>query len=108
MAALAALIIDYAPHITPAEIKALLQETAQDMDDPYTPGFQEGFDNRTGYGFVNGTAALEQLAAQTNRVRVEAAAAAAGGRRLDDGGECSGTQLKSSWCWLVCLFQACD
>lgn len=37
---------------TPVVLELLLTGTAQDMDNPATPGFDRGFDFRTGYGFV--------------------------------------------------------
>lgn len=40
------------------DILAALIDTAVDMDDPFTPGFDEGFDDATGYGFVDALAAV--------------------------------------------------
>ncbi|CEM22657.1 unnamed protein product [Vitrella brassicaformis CCMP3155] len=61
VAALAALIKDYNKDLTPDQIKKLLADTAQDMDDESTAHFDEKFDFKTGYGFVNGSAAFEEL-----------------------------------------------
>jgi Secretion system C-terminal sorting domain/Subtilase family len=39
--------------ISPFEMKATFQFNTRDMDDPATPNFDYGFDNRTGYGFID-------------------------------------------------------
>lgn len=63
-AAVAALLVE-ATHgfLPPGSLTLLLQATAQDMDNPLTPGFDRGFDFKTGYGFVRADAALRPLAA---------------------------------------------
>ncbi|WP_420147526.1 S8 family serine peptidase [Spirosoma sp.] len=38
--------------MTPADVLLRLRSTAIDMDDPLTPGFDTGFDFRTGFGFI--------------------------------------------------------
>jgi hypothetical protein len=53
-AGVAALMIDAQKKhtITPGQIKGILQSYATDMDNPYTPGFDKGFDFASGYGLV--------------------------------------------------------
>jgi hypothetical protein len=51
--------------LTPKQITQFLELTAVDMDDPFTPGFDVGFDDATGGGLVDALAALD-LAAATN------------------------------------------
>ncbi len=55
--------------MTPDQMRSLLKETAEDMDDPYDNGFQEdptdpdfrtGYDLASGHGLVNANAAIEQ------------------------------------------------
>jgi hypothetical protein len=59
VAAVAALMQDAARNsLTPTEIAAKMIETAQDMDDPFTSGFDTGFDFRTGFGFVQADKAV--------------------------------------------------
>ena len=59
VAAVAALMQESARNtLTPASITDKLIATAQDMDDPFTPGFDTGFDFRTGYGFVQADQAV--------------------------------------------------
>jgi|GEM_PF-1590120 len=53
VAAIAALMLEAESSLSPAEIREILQSTALDMDNPYTPGFDEGFDFATGTGYVN-------------------------------------------------------
>jgi len=57
-AAVAALMWDANPTLTPAQINSLLETTAHDMDDPSTPGFDTGFDFGTGFGFIDAQAAV--------------------------------------------------
>lgn len=57
-AAVAALILQMNPNLTPAEVYSILESTAVDMDDPYTPSFDVGFDNATGYGLIQADRAL--------------------------------------------------
>ncbi|MEO1147801.1 MAG: S8 family serine peptidase [Cyanobacteria bacterium J06638_22] len=61
-AAIAALLKQADPSLTPDEIYTLLQTTALDMDDPATPGFDTGFDNTTGFGLIQADRALQALA----------------------------------------------
>lgn len=59
VAAVAALMQEAARNVlTPASITDKLTATAQDMDDPFTAGFDAGFDFRTGYGFVQADKAV--------------------------------------------------
>lgn len=44
-----------------ADIRDALTSTAVDMDDPFTPEFDEGFDFATGHGFVDALEALESI-----------------------------------------------
>ncbi len=58
-AAVAALLQEKARfNMSPDDIKKRLEVTAIDMDDPLTPGFDVGFDFRTGYGFIQADKAL--------------------------------------------------
>ena len=58
-AAVAALLQERAKlSFSPADVLKRLQSTAIDMDDPLTPGFDTGFDFRTGYGFIQADKAL--------------------------------------------------
>jgi subtilisin family serine protease len=64
VAAVAALMLEYkgGPRsLSPAEIYNTLAMTAIDMDDPFTAGFDVGFDFGTGAGLVNASAALHEL-----------------------------------------------
>lgn len=60
-AAVAALLKEVAPELSPNDIYRLLQETALDMDDPSTPEFDVGFDFATGFGLIQVDQALERL-----------------------------------------------
>lgn len=44
--------------LAPSSVLSLMQQTALDMDDPVTPGFDTGFDFLTGYGFVQADKAV--------------------------------------------------
>ena len=44
--------------MSPSDILLRLRTTAIDMDDPFTPGFDMGFDFRTGFGFIQVDKAL--------------------------------------------------
>lgn len=65
-AAVAALLKEADPSLTPAEISDLLQSTALDMDDPTTEGFDLGFDQATGYGLIQADQALCALEDSVN------------------------------------------
>jgi subtilisin family serine protease len=64
VAAVAALLLEAkgGPNsISPLELYRIMEQTAIDMDDPFTPAFDTGFDFGTGYGFVNAEAALDSM-----------------------------------------------
>ena len=60
-AATAALILEADPSLLPAEVYDALEQTALDMDDPSTAGFDSGFDFVTGYGFIQADEALDVI-----------------------------------------------
>ena len=61
-AAVAALMQQKAGNsLSPAKVLSVLKATALDMDDPDTPGFDTGFDWKTGYGFIQADRALQAL-----------------------------------------------
>lgn len=60
-AGVAALMLDAVPDATPGEIYQALESTALDMDDPFTPGFDSGFDNASGFGFIQADLAVAEL-----------------------------------------------
>jgi len=47
--------------ITPSQIKGILSSHTWDMDNPYTPGFDAGFDFATGYGLIKATDAVGEV-----------------------------------------------
>lgn len=59
-AAVAALMLEANPSLSPAEIYKILEETALDMDDPSTPEFDVGFDFATGYGLIQADRAVSR------------------------------------------------
>ncbi|MGY8768738.1 MAG: S8 family serine peptidase [Pirellulales bacterium] len=59
-AAVAALMLSANPSLTPAEVRDILQTTAFDMDDPFTPEFDLGFDYATGHGYINAIGAVSE------------------------------------------------
>lgn len=60
-AAVAALMLQLNPALSVTEIYDVLKATAIDMDDPFTPGFDTGWDAGTGYGLIQADAALAAL-----------------------------------------------
>ncbi len=60
-AAVAALMLEAAPGKNPADIYTALENTALDMDDPSTPGFDVGFDDATGYGLIQADRAISEV-----------------------------------------------
>ncbi len=60
-AAVAALMLEAVPGTSPEAIYKALENTALDMDDPLTPGFDEGFDFASGYGFIQAKEAIKSL-----------------------------------------------
>ena len=47
--------------LSPGSIRSVMQSTALDMDDPLTPGFDAGFDFRTGSGFLRADRAVQAV-----------------------------------------------
>lgn len=62
-AAVAALMLQANPNLNGADIRALMQSTALDMDDVATAAFDTGYDVKTGSGFILADKAVQ--AAQT-------------------------------------------
>jgi hypothetical protein len=60
-AGVAALLLDAVPDATPQEVYGALEQTAIDLDDPFTQGFDTGFDTATGFGLIQADLALEVL-----------------------------------------------
>lgn len=60
-AAVAVLVRQYAPNMSSADILALMQAVAIDMDDRFTPGYDVGFDSRNGAGYVQADRVLRAL-----------------------------------------------
>ena len=60
-AAAAALVLQADPSLTPAQVYSVLRNHAIDMDDPYTAGFDAGFDFGTGYGLIDAYASVKSL-----------------------------------------------
>ncbi|MBF2013934.1 MAG: S8 family serine peptidase [Rivularia sp. T60_A2020_040] len=67
-AAVAALMLEAAPGTSPADIYTALENTALDMDDPSTPGFDTGFDNASGFGLIQADKVLQQLVGNPNPI----------------------------------------
>eukprot|EP00898_Chlorokybus_atmophyticus_P002888 jgi/Chlat1/35/ChrspC232943S00916 len=63
--ALAALLRQANPSLTPDQVYNILRLTADDMDNPYTSGFDFGFDFSTGYGLVNALTAYTAAKCRT-------------------------------------------
>ncbi|MGD1891951.1 MAG: S8 family serine peptidase [Cyclobacteriaceae bacterium] len=62
VAAVAALMNEAAgEYLAPDEITEILGETATDLDDPFTAGFDEGYDVKTGFGYVNAQKAVASV-----------------------------------------------
>ena len=59
--AVATLMKDLNPSLTPDTTYAALKTTAIDMDDPSTAGFDAGFDFGTGFGLIQADAALNEV-----------------------------------------------
>ncbi len=61
-AAVAALMLQASKNaLQPGQVRQVLQETALDMDDPFTNTFDKGFDAGTGYGLVQADKAVERV-----------------------------------------------
>lgn len=67
-AAVAALMLEQRPNLTPEAIRAIMQQTAFDMDDDSTPGFDVGFDTATGYGLLQAERVLGNVLSVVDRV----------------------------------------
>jgi subtilisin family serine protease len=61
VAAVAALMLQANPRLSPAEINRALEQTALDMDDPNTPGFDVGFDYGSGSGLIQADRAIAKI-----------------------------------------------
>lgn len=57
-AAVAALMLEAAPGTSPSTIYLILENTALDMDDPSTLGFDTGFDFASGFGLIQADKAV--------------------------------------------------
>ena len=66
VAGVAALMRSKNPTLSPSQIYTALQNTAIDMDDPSTGSFDTGYDNRTGYGFVQADDAVANVPTNSN------------------------------------------
>ncbi|TPG65926.1 T9SS type A sorting domain-containing protein [Hymenobacter nivis] len=64
VAAVAALMLEVDDNLAPKAITKFLQQSAIDMDNPLTAGFDRGFDFKTGVGFVQADAAIRDLIKQ--------------------------------------------
>ncbi len=71
VAAVAALMLEAHPSLSPEEMKEILIQTAVDMDDPATLELDEGFDFKTGYGFVQADAAVAAVQPSPSVYRFE-------------------------------------
>lgn len=64
VAAVAALMLEVDGNLAPKAVTKFLQQSAIDMDNPLTPGFDTGFDFKTGVGFVQADATIRDLIKQ--------------------------------------------
>lgn len=71
-AAVVALMLQVNPDLTPQEVWTILDETALDMDNPITEGFDVGYDPATGMGFVQADKALAALQGEPTVYRYQA------------------------------------
>ncbi|HEV8605304.1 MAG TPA: S8 family serine peptidase [Tepidisphaeraceae bacterium] len=60
-AAVAALLLQANSNLSPAQVAAAMENTALDMDEPATGGFDAGLDFRTGYGLIQADAAIRSV-----------------------------------------------
>ncbi len=58
---IAALMLEASGGLSPAALRAVLTGTAIDMDDPFTPAFDSGYDAGTGFGFVQADDAVQAV-----------------------------------------------
>lgn len=68
-AAVAALMLEVQPRLQPQDVRNILQRTAEDMDSPYTPWFDHGYDILTGDGFVNALYAVAEAGMPLSEVK---------------------------------------
>ena len=80
VAAVAALMLQRQPRLQPADIRAILQRTAEDMDAPETPWFDRGYDQRTGTGFVNALYAVAEAGMPLSKVKAGKGKSKKGGK----------------------------
>jgi subtilisin family serine protease len=65
-AGVAALLLEANPNATPDQVYQALEISALDMDNPYTQGFDQGYDPATGYGFIQADRALDEILGISN------------------------------------------
>ncbi len=58
---IAALMLEASGGLSPAALRTVLAGTAIDMDDPFTPAFDNGYDPGTGFGFVQADDAVQAV-----------------------------------------------
>ncbi len=80
-AAIAALMLEVFPGLTPERILAAMQAGSVDMDDPMTPGFDTGRDTATGAGLIQADAIIAGL---FNRIAAVSGAGMTNGTSLAD------------------------
>ena len=61
-------MLEAVPALTPGEIYSGLETTAIDMDDPFTGGFDVGFDFGTGFGLIDAADAMVAVGSVTRFV----------------------------------------
>ena len=81
-AAVAALMLQANPNLNADDIRNLLQDSATDMDNPATAGFDKGYDAGTGSGLIQANLAVGSAA--TGIIIADAAHLAIVGTHLDD------------------------
>ena len=59
-AAVAALMLEANPRLRRQQVGNILRNSAEDMDNPLTSGFDEGYDRKTGYGLINAVRAVRR------------------------------------------------
>ncbi len=60
-AGVAALLLEAKPDASPELVYQTLEQTAIDLNDPFTPGEDIGFDFRSGFGLIRADSALEAI-----------------------------------------------
>jgi Subtilase family len=60
-AGVAALLLEANPNATPEQVYQALEVSALDMENPYTPGADPGYDTASGYGFIQADRALDEI-----------------------------------------------